>query len=254
MNFLRSAVEKMARNSRFKKRLPRKFGGRSIMVSAANQLAVYKPGRSGFDSMLLDWVEDLVEPGMMVWDVGANMGLFTFPAAARGAHLVSFEPDPFNLELLNASRALNPDLDVQIVPAAAARQSGVALFNISRRGRSTNGLAHVEQSTQTGGVRQTYNVMTVTLDEVLQYMPSPDLVKIDTEGAEVEVIQGATDVLQSVRPKWIIEVQPNNADGLWDIMSSAGYRCYDAQIPGHPPRESLEGVFNALFVPDGRAA
>jgi FkbM family methyltransferase len=222
------------------------------MVSAANQLAVYKPGQAGFDSMLLDWARNLVSPGMNVWDVGANMGLFTFPAAALGAHLVSFEPDPFNLELLHSSRAMNPDLDVQVVPAAAAKTAGLATFNVSNRGRSTNGLAHVEQSTQTGGVRHTYNVMTVTLDAMLQTMPRPDLIKIDTEGAEIEVIHGADTILREVRPSWIIEIQASNGSEIWNIMSSANYSCFDAELAGYPARDSVEGVYNALFVPEER--
>lgn len=252
MGILRRTAEVLSRRSRFRKRLPAEFGKRSIVVSAANQLSVYKPGRAGYDSILLRWAQELVSPGMTVWDVGANMGLFTFPAAARGARVRSFEPDAFNQDLLHASRSLNPDLDVRVIPAAASRVSGFATFNVSQRGRSANGLSHIEQGGDTGGVRQTYDVITVALDAMLEILDPPDLVKIDTEGAEVEVLEGAQRLLHDLRPNWIIEVAGANTEKIWTIMHAADYRCHDAGVPSFPLRESLANVFNALFIPAER--
>lgn len=245
---LRRAAELLARRSRFTKRLPAEFGARPVYVSGANQLAVFKFGGKGFDRMLLDWAIMLVKPGMQVWDVGANMGFFSFPAAARGAAVVGFEPDPFNQDLLHRTCALNRDLDVRVIPAAVAQSLAIASFNIAERGRSTNRLSHVAQGTQTGGIRQKYDVLTITLDWAMERLPAPALIKIDAEGAELEVLRGAARLLAEVQPAMIIEIEPENAAGVWSIMLAAGYVCFDGGAPGFPCCESLDGVWNALFV------
>lgn len=246
---LRRLAEIASRRSRFTRRLPPEFGSRRICVSAANQLAIYKPGRAGLDPMLLDLAERFAAPGKTIWDVGANMGLFTFPAAARGARVVSFEPDPFNLDLLNASRGLNPDFDVTVVPAAVAEKIDIATFNIAERGRSTNRLSHAIQGTQTGGVRQTYQVLTINLDWALERLPPPDFVKCDAEGAEHLIAQGARRLIREVRAIWAIEVERENADQVWAEFQPEGYRIFDALQPDAPEQSTLKNVWNALLVP-----
>lgn len=208
---IRSIAERLARNVVFETRLPQQFGRRSIWLSPGNHLAVLKPGSRKFVPELLDFVERFVGDEDIVWDIGANMGLFALPAATRAAHTVAFEPDPFNVRLIHRTMAANADLKLDALAVAVSDEVGVARFNIPVRGRSANGLAHAALSTQTGGVRQQFSVLTVTADWLLDHFPAPSFVKCDAEGAEAMILRGAKRLLAEVRPVIIIETASENA-------------------------------------------
>ena len=63
-------------------------------------------------------VRALVRPGDVMLDVGANIGLFALTAARAGAAAHAFEPVPANVEALRANAALNPGLDLRVLPEA----------------------------------------------------------------------------------------------------------------------------------------
>jgi ribosomal protein L11 methylase PrmA len=114
----RRIAERLLRTFRFTTRLPARFGSRPIRMSSGNYLGALKPGEAKFQQSLLNFVDRFVESESVVWDIGANMGTFAVPAAHLARATVAFEPDPFNLELLHATIALNHDLALDIVPIA----------------------------------------------------------------------------------------------------------------------------------------
>ena len=76
------------------RRLPKVFGGAPILVSPDSALAFWKRDLGSVDPYLLSMARELVRPGMVVWDIGANVGLFAFAAAALGApQVLAVEPD-----------------------------------------------------------------------------------------------------------------------------------------------------------------
>lgn len=229
--FIRSLAERLARNVVFKTRLPKRFGRRTIWLSPGNHLAVLKPGDGKFVADLLNFAERFVNQGDVVWDIGANMGLFALPAATRASHTIAFEPDPFNVRLIHRTMAENPDLRLDALAVAVSDDLAVARFNIPIRGRSANGLAHAALSTQTGGVRQQFSVMTVTVDWLLAHFPAPDFVKCDAEGAEAMILRGAGKLLSDVRPVIIIEMAAENAAECSAIFASHDYVTMSAYDP-----------------------
>ena len=185
---------------------------------------------SSVDPDLLSIAAELVEPGDTVWDVGANIGLFSFAAAvAAGAsgRVLALEPDTELVRLLRKSARTNHDIaPVEILPAALMDEVGVGRFNIARRNRSTSHLDGFGTS-QTGGVRSTELVPTVTLDWLADHFPLPRVLKIDVEAAELAVLRGGARVLSS-SPTVICEVAGNNAVSVGNLLSSYGYTLYDA--------------------------
>ena len=119
---LRRIAELASRNRRFVKRLPVRFGRHRVVCSPDNNLRVLLPGDRGWDQRLLRYVDDLIKPGDVVWDIGANMGAFTFAAASKARAVLAVEPDPFNISLLRQTMALaeNAALPVTIISVAAA--------------------------------------------------------------------------------------------------------------------------------------
>jgi FkbM family methyltransferase len=214
-------------------------------------LSTWKRGwQSGQTNALFDWVRRFVEPGQVVWDVGANQGLFTFAAAARvGAAgcVVALEPDPFLASLLHRSRSTQHlPARIDILPVAVSGRSGLDEFSVAATDRALNHLAGVAGNPRTGGERDRFAVVTVTLDWLATHLPPPSLVKIDVEGAEFAVLEGGRHLLEIVRPRWIIEVARENVEPVSRLLRAARYRLSEASAPD---REIDRAAWNTLAVP-----
>lgn len=169
------------------------------------------------DAALFDAVR-LPLAGRTCWDVGAHIGYHSLMFAALTGlegRTVAFEPNPANLSLqLHLER--NPRLAARITvkPWALSDTTGKAKFCFAEHvesGLSSGGHlvgADVPSSTQTCAYLKETDVVTHTLDELVQEgtVPAPDLLKIDVEGAEAAVLNGGRDYLRAKRPVLMIEV------------------------------------------------
>lgn len=212
---LRAALESLARGRRFKRSLP---NGIRFYVSPDSQL---KYMRKRFDTDLIELAERYVAEDSVVWDIGANCGVFAFSSAAA-KQIVAVEADPFLCSLIQDSVRLN-GVQVVLVSAAAFSENVLAEFSIARRGRASNHLSGFEGSTQTGGERSRMLVPTITLDGLLDATLAPTLVKIDVEGAEIEVLRGAERVLNEIRPILYLEIVDATRAECQRILGAAGY-------------------------------
>lgn len=136
----------------------------------------------------------LIGHASVVLDIGANVGFFTLLAARRtgsqGA-VVAFEPLPRNLAFLRRHLALNGVANVEVLPIALSSHSGTARFG-SAANPAMGGLS----------LAGDLEVQTDTLDELVASggVSPPDFLKIDVEGAEYDVLTGASAVLTRHRP------------------------------------------------------
>ncbi len=220
-----------------------------IYVSPDAQLKYLKPGRRGLDPDLVSLAERFVTANSRVWDIGANIGVFSFASAAiaLNGEVVAVEADVWLVGLLRRSARLAAARGsrVAVVPAAASSRTGVAQFLVAQRGRASNALASAGGRTQMGGTRETQFVPTVTLDSLLDTFEAPHFVKIDVEGAEVEVLRGAATLLARHRPAMYIEVGYEHVTTIIDIMSRAGYASHNAD--GVPADATT--LDNVLWLP-----
>jgi FkbM family methyltransferase len=182
--------------------------------------------------------------------------MFTFAAASLSGSagvVVAIEPDADNLRLLYRSRQsmqIDRNATVHILGAAVSNPGArIATFNIAVRSRSTNYLDGFG-GTQTGGVRETRKVPLFTLDELLEHFPAPDVLKIDVEGAELSVIEGATRTLGQVRPNILIEVDDPNVEEAGRILRGYGYRLMNADLPPDARTEMAKASWNCLGYPN----
>lgn len=251
---LRTVVELASRGRVIRRRLPARSGGFPIFVSPDSALQ-YWLSLDRSSALLFDTVLRFVRSGDTVWDVGANCGLLSFAAAhaaGRTGQVVAVEPDVFLVSILRRSATGLPPAcsPVEVLPCAVSDQVGVARFNIARRGRSTNFLASGSGRTDTGGVRESVTVMTVTLDWMLDRFAPPSFVKIDVEGAEIAVLSGAKRVLDQAKPIIFCETDAASRVEVGSILRDLGYSFYDAEALDRG--QSPDPAFNTLALPPGK--
>jgi FkbM family methyltransferase len=167
-----------------------------------------------FDSLGQDGYE-----GKTVWDIGAYVGYHALAFAAlvgpTGA-VVTFEPNPYNVERVMMNLERNPDLAsrIKVVQKALANEDGETTFLLSpliESGESSGSHMTSAFAPEAPDVYEDFEeitVETVKADTLLStgQFPAPDLVKMDVEGAELMVLQGGTRLLADRHPSLLIEV------------------------------------------------
>ena len=138
----------------------------------------------------------------VVFDCGANMGLFAAYAATKGAIVHCFEPCTSTRQLLEETQKLYPN-QIFIHPYAISNICGETEFC-----KTDNiGANHLSKySVNPGnGILSKERVQTITLDEfVKQTGIIPTFIKMDVEGAELDAMQGALQTLKQYTPKCVI--------------------------------------------------
>ncbi|HTU41914.1 MAG TPA: FkbM family methyltransferase, partial [Candidatus Aquilonibacter sp.] len=160
------------------------------------------------DPVLYNVAEEIVKSGSVVWDVGANVGLFSFCAAAmsgRGGFVLAIEPDFWLAHLISrSSRRLATDkrqcADVEVLCASVSDSNRVSKLAIAQRARSSNYLIEAVGSSQAKGARSLQPTISLTLDFLLEHFPPPSVLKIDAETHEANILKGAERLLKEARP------------------------------------------------------
>lgn len=248
---LRQISEKLSRGVVLKRKLPKEFNSLPIFVMPEGGLKYWKPSLNNIDPMLFFIAQNFVAENDVIWDVGANVGLFTFASIAKAGKkgkCLAIEADIVMANLIKKSVALNPEYHIDILPLAVSNYNGLVEFVIAERARAANHIVTTNGYTQAGGIRDSYMVPTVTLDYLLEHYAKPDFLKIDVEGAEKFVLEGATQLLTSARPKMLVEVDPINLDFATAFLKDLNYIMYNA--------DDLEGLskidyaaLNTLAIP-----
>lgn len=206
-----------------RRHLPREFSRAPMFVSPGSALGYWRRNIGRVDPFLLSMVRELVRPKTIVWDIGANVGLFSFAAAALGAEVVAVEADIWLANLMQRSALLNK-LKVTVIPSAVSDRVGISKLHISDCGRASNSLTG-------GGASQT--VLTLTLDWLLDHFAPPEVLKIDVEGMEYAVLNGARKVLQ-LRPLIFCEVNDYHEE-IGNLLRTANYKFYAARAGKRQP-------------------
>jgi FkbM family methyltransferase len=184
-------------------------------------------------AMLRHWVR----PGDVVYDCGANLGLYDrFLVSNLGAgRVVAFEPSPENRRFLAANLALGGIADrVTVVPVALADEDSLAEFQVDDVQTSSGTLSKVTGGEPSEGRRNlklgplTEQVLCRRLDTVVaeEGLPLPDVIKIDVEGAEPLLLRGAASLLRERQPKLVVELHGAAvAREVISLLHDFGYAC-----------------------------
>jgi len=176
--------------------LSRKFGGEEIFldVSRSNaQRLLYLEGERFVKEKGL--IDRIVKPNMKVIDVGANIGYYMIVLSSRVGNegkVVCFEPEPNNISELKINLRWNNLSNVEVKKMAVGEENKVVKLTSELNGKvSSEGEIEVQM---------------VRLDTEVQ--GGVDAVKIDVEGYEGAVLEGAENIIDTYHPNLIIEIHP----------------------------------------------
>jgi len=131
----------------------------------------------------------------VVWDIGANIGVHTSAFSKHSTFVCSWEANPQNFKLLrmNTQGKLAPNVKVHNVAISNGKKDTIQIQDFDQSKSSNKGeLSIVEK----GGVE----ISARSIDSYMMNYPLPSLIKIDVEGHELEVLQGALVMLKTVKP------------------------------------------------------
>jgi FkbM family methyltransferase len=170
--------------------------------------------RGDYEPTVQAAIEQRLRPGMTFYDVGANAGFFSLLSATlvgSEGKVVSFEPHPETANQLRRQMAANHANNVEVVEAAVCDKIGTAEF-----GDDT--IAVMASLAGAATTSRTITVQTTTLDRVAASRTSPDLLKIDVEGAEIDVLRGAEQLILQKRPVLLVEIHSPEIALQYDLL------------------------------------
>lgn len=171
-----------------------------------------------------------IKEGDVVYDGGAYPGDFTVQASrlvGPKGKVYAFEPNPTNRDLLTKVVSLNDCPNVVILPYAL--YSSECLVELEREGVGSRIASLMSRDAITA------HAVTASLDYLIRSFPPPKFVKLDIEGAEIEALAGATELIDKNQPAWAIASYHKMSDGrqTWNLLEPALKRTYSNVRTGH---------------------
>lgn len=187
-----------------------------------------------YESLLERTIFGLSELSDKFLDIGANMGFYAIGAALvnKKIEVIAFEPNPGIRNTLSENiRLNNVERNIQILEFALSNFSGNANFSVPAFTGSGGGSLmnlHPEE-----GLPSEFSVSVERLDNLSAKTSGADLFKIDVEGAEFQLIQGAIQTLKATRPTIVIELLRKwmnpfgtTPQDVIDLLSNLEYICF----------------------------
>lgn len=180
------------------------------------------------------FLDQIMEPGMVFIDVGANEGLYTLFAAPRVQKVIAIEPSSREFQRLTSNLELNQITNVSAQQIGLSDQPGEGVLRVG-------GCEHGGQNTLGDftyvGVELAYTekVVLKRLDDLADEEGLNDvgIIKLDIEGAELAVLRGAKRTLESFRPLLLLELsavalqrQGSSAAEVVALLTSLGYEIF----------------------------
>jgi FkbM family methyltransferase len=170
----------------------------------------------------VDWGSEQIFTGHLeasgvVLDVGANIGYYSLYTLPRVAAVHAFEPDPRTVAVLRQNLAAYPNAHVHT--QALGNHAGTAKFVLE----DSSEMSHIADSSGDGA--KLHQVELTTIDRVVAELKLKVTgIKVDAEGVDIDVIEGARETLKTQAPLVLTEAHPDTR--LFDLIQPLGYRVF----------------------------
>lgn len=196
------------------------------------------------------FVLNFLKSGMTVVDIGANIGVYSLPMAAKvgpGGRVISYEPASEPRVLLTAAKAINSAENLEIV--------GIALSDSERQGHLAFGASSELNSLKGSGAGEDVRISTLDSENAARAWEAVDFIKIDAEGEEERILVGGSAFFAQHTPLVLFEIKAGESINvrLRSAFIALGYECYRA-LPDTPillradPETPLDGYELSLFA------
>ncbi len=211
-----------------------------------------------YDRDLHFFLERLLKPGMICFDVGSNLGEVALHMAAKvgkSGKIYAFEPSPIEYQRLKLHVEHNKMTDViEIFPIALSNTIGTARFGFGDEAADNQGLGSFVNLEQKS-ISLFQDVPTTTIDEFARQknINRIDVIKIDTQGAEIFILEGGGSIFSRCSPDIITEISPEdlkhaqkNSIDLLLFIERLGYLVYEIH-KGELGRRLLSSKLSSTF-------
>ena len=181
------------------------YNGVEMNFSVPNWINEYRIDTFSFkEPETLDWI-DQFKDNSILWDIGANVGLYSvYAAKSKKCKVYSFEPSVFNLELLARNIYSNKlQNNITIVPLALSDKISENLFQMTSTqwggALSTFGEGIDQDGNKMKDVFQ-YKTLGLSMNDAKEFLkiPAPNYIKVDVDGIEHLILSGSKEILSNV--------------------------------------------------------
>ena len=208
-----------------------------IFLRVTSKTETFRIKACAKEPFTIDWIHSRIWAGDVLYDIGANVGAYSFVAARKpggGARVYSFEASYANVASLSANIALNGLAGVVTpMPVALSDRTGMDVFNL--RDMEPGGARHAlggNLAPEDGPTVFAQPVMVFRLDDLVERfrLPPPNHVKLDVDGGELAVLNGASRTLASPELRSVlVEVSTTLSDVVTEALGRSGL-CLEAKI------------------------
>lgn len=255
----------------FPRWLGRRFGNtmKLTIKTASGALLAVDPGNLDiytsiilkgrtWDQQVLNACKTILRPGHVFYDIGANAGLISIEIAnlfQDKVNVYAFEPQPYLAYLIAVSASINHLSNLNVYEVMLGQEEGTATLFIPSHAIHASSISREAQATELARP-------ITTLDAQIQngYLPPPKVIKIDVEGSELDVFQGAKRTIQEYAPYIIFEADANmerfgytRQDLLDYLLTLVNYRFFFVTQDGFRMIENIkdERFGDMIAVPPG---
>ena len=181
-----------------------------------------------YEKQCLNYLKKRLKSGGAFLDVGAHIGNHTIGLSDKFRHVYAFEPEKQNYRKLVRNIRINSKKNIKAVKCAVSDSEGTKWLNIIENENCGHSLLVNYRG-------KTEKVKVVTLDSFVKSIKISriNFMKIDVEGAELKVLQGAVKIIKKFHPTIMIELNRpvlqstgNSLEELYSLLTSFGYNCY----------------------------
>ncbi len=224
---------------------------------------LYWEGLHSYETRTLSIITTLLNQSVVFFDIGANTGLFSLLAASSNGirEVHAFEPMDSAYNLFKDNVSLNNFDRILINKIALSDFDGESIFNIQAEGSDIPLGSSLRSDVGEHGIQQKVKVETMKLDTYIlkNRISGMDLMKIDTEGTEDKVLDGAVNSIDKYRPVMICEILSHTGTepGIHKVLDTRNYNYYFINDNELEQVDILKGdpyiVSNYLLLPSEKA-
>lgn len=221
---------------------------KGLRIDAGGSFVAYAIGNA--EEQVQEVFCERLRPAMTVLDIGGNVGFMSLLAArlvGQDGLVVVLEPIAENVQKIRQNASINGFSNIRVLELAASDKNETAQMYVSGYSAFSR-LTTTSRPSAVVGVR---DVSSRTVDALIAdgTLPPPDLVKIDVEGAELDVLHGMRETIAHHRPDIVCEVHDCNAE-FASLMRDLGYVV--TNLDGDVPVEHGHRNAHTLGIPAER--